>query len=123
VISSSGHRIDFSYDDSGRIVGARDDLGSDRRYSYDSDGRLEFASDAKSMLYQFAYDRSLMTRMMDGRGKNILGITHHRGGRVAELQLAGGDVYRFTYDIDSQNHVILTVVRGPDGTTREFRFN
>jgi Domain of unknown function (DUF6531) len=122
VTSSLGHRIDFSFDDSGRIVGARDDLGNDRQYSYDSDGRLEFASGANSILYEFAYYHALMTRIMDGRGNAILGITYHPHGRVAEVQLAGGDVYRFTYDLDSQDNVIRTVVVGPDGSTKEFKF-
>jgi hypothetical protein len=121
VISTSGHRIDFSYDYSGRIIEARDDLGNDRRYSYDSDGRLEFASSAKSILCEFAYHHTLMTSIMDGRGNAILGIAYH-GGRAAEVQLAGGDVYRFTYDVDSQNNVVRTVVVSPDGSTKEFKF-
>ncbi len=122
VISSLGHRIDFSYDDSGRIVEARDDMGNDRQYNYDSDGRLEFASSANSILYEFAYYHALMTRIMDGRGNTILGITYHPHGRVAEVQLAGGDVYRFTYDLDSQDSVVRTTVVAPDGTTKEFKF-
>ncbi len=122
VIASSGRRIDFFYDNSGRVIEARDNLGRDRKYSYDSDGRLVSSANANFILYQFAYIDTLMTRVMDGTGKEVLGIVYH-GGRVAEAQLAGGDVYRFTYDIDSRNHVVRTDVLGPDGATREFRFN
>jgi YD repeat-containing protein len=122
VISSIGHRIDFSYDDSGRIVEAHDDLGNDRHYSYDSDGRLVVISDGKANLYLFAYGHSYMTRILDGNGTDILAIAYH-GGRVAQVQLAGGDVYRFTYDVDSQNTIVRTVVVAPDGTTKEFKFN
>jgi len=122
VVSSSGHRIDFSRDDSDRISGARNDLGAGREYTYDFEGRLAAVSDANSILYQFGYVDGLMTRFMDGSGNEILGIAYDRG-RVAKVQLAGGDMYRITYDIDSQNHVVLTDVLGPDGTTKEFRFN
>jgi hypothetical protein len=121
VISSAGHSMEFSYDDSSHIVEARDDLGNDRQYSYDSDHRLLFVSDANSRLYQFAYDHWLMTRIMDGRRNQILAIVY-RGSRAAQVQLAGGDVYRFTYNVDSQDNVVQTVVVGPDGTTKEFKF-
>jgi YD repeat-containing protein len=121
VISSTGHRIDFSYDDSGRIVEAHDDLGNDRRYSYDSDGRILFVSDANSRLYQFAYDHWLMTRIMDGSRNEILAIVY-RGSRAAQVLLADGELYRFRYDVDSQDNVVRTVVVGPDGTTKEFNF-
>jgi YD repeat-containing protein len=122
VISSSGHRIDLSYDDSGRIVEAHDDLGSNRKYSYDSDGHLVLASDANSILYQFIYIRSLMARILDASGNGILRISYN-SGRVAEVDLAGGNVYRFKYDIDSRNHVVRSVVIGPDGSSKEFGFN
>ena len=122
MISSSGHKIDFSYDGSNRIIEARDDLGSDRQYSYDSEGRLEFASDATSILCRFEYDRSLMTRVKDGSGKEILGITYNSGGRVSEIRLAGGELYRVTYDIDSSNHVTRALVSDPGGKTSEFLF-
>jgi YD repeat-containing protein len=122
VTSSTGHRIDFSYDDAGRIVEAHDDLGNDRRYSYDSNGRLVVISDGKANLYLFAYGHSYMTRILDGNGMDILAISYH-GGRVAELWIANGDPYRFTYDVDSQNNVVRAVVVAPDGTTKEFKFN
>jgi Domain of unknown function (DUF6531) len=122
VISSSGHRIDFSYDDSGRIVEARDDLGNDLRYSYDADGRLEFASDQASILYQFAYDRGLMTRIMDGSGKEILGVAYNSGGRVSQIHLASGEKYSVTYDLDSSNRVIRALASDPGGKTSEFLF-
>jgi YD repeat-containing protein len=122
VISSTGHRIDFSYDNLGRIVEAHDDVGNTRKYSYDSDGRLVLVSDAKSNLYLFAYDQWLMTRILDGNGNDILSIAYLRG-RVAQVRLAGRDIYRFTYDVDSQGRVVRTVVSGPDGTAKEFHFN
>lgn len=121
VTSSSGHRIDFTYDNSGRIVEVRDDLGGDRRYSYDSDGCLEFVKDAASTLYQFAYVHSLMTRIMDGDGKEMLGI-FYSGGRVSKIRLASGELYSVTYDLDSSNHVMRTLVSGPGGKTSEFDF-
>jgi YD repeat-containing protein len=121
VASPSGHRIDFTYDDSARIIEGHDDLGGDRRYSYDSDGRLDSVSDAISTLYQFAYVRNLMTRIMDGGGKEILGILYD-GGRVTKLRLASGDSYDFEYDVDSSNHVIHTRVSSAGGKTSEFDF-
>jgi YD repeat-containing protein len=121
VTSSSGHRMDFSYDDSDRIVAARDDLGDDRRYSYDSDGRLVSASDATSILVQFAYVSSLMTRIRDGSGKEILGIMYD-GGRVTAVRLPSGERYGFTYDVDSSNHVTRALVSDPQGKTSAFDF-
>lgn len=121
VTSSAGHRIDFFYDASDRIVEARDDIGDSREYSYDSNGRLVVVSDGKANLYLFAYGHSLMTRILDGKGMDILAIAYH-DGRVAAVWTGSGDPYRFTYDVDSQNNVMRTVVLSPDGTTKEFRF-
>ena len=122
VTSSAGHQLDFSYDDSGRILEARDDIGNSREYSYDSAGRLVVISDGNANLYLFAYGRSFMTRILDGKGMNILAISYH-AGRVAALWIGDGDPYRLTYDVDSQNTVVRTVVVAPDGTTKEFRFH
>lgn len=122
VASSSGHRMDFTYDDSARIVEAHDDLGGYRQYSYDSDGRLDTVRDANSILYQFTYDSNLMTRIMDGGGKEILGIVYD-GGRVTAISLPSGKRYGFTYDLDSSNHVERTLVSDPTGKTSEFNFH
>lgn len=121
VISSSGHRMDFSYDDSGRIIEVRDEAGHDRRYSYNSDGCLESVADGSSILYRFEYFRTNMTRIMDGGGREILGISYD-GGRVSEILLAGGESYGVRYDVDSSNQVVRTVVSDPGGRSSEFDF-
>jgi YD repeat-containing protein len=121
VISSSGHKIDFSYDDSGRIIEAHDDLGGVRKYSYDPEGNLEFASAATSILFRFAYVHGFLTRILDGHGREILRISY-TGGRVSEMRLADGDLYSVKYDVDSSNHVQRTLVSDPDGKTSEFDF-
>jgi YD repeat-containing protein len=122
VVSSGGGRVDFSYDKSGRIIETHDDAGNNRRYSYDSDGRLVLASDTGSILYMFAYDRwDRMTRVLDGKGADILVLTY-RSGRVDSVRLGSGEIYRFTYDIDAGKNVTRTVVVCPDGSAREFSF-
>lgn len=122
VVSSAGGRADFSYDKSGRIIEAHDNAGNDRRYSYDSDGRLVLVSDTGSILYMFAYDRwDRMTRVLDGKGGDILALTY-RSGRVDTVRLGSGQIYRFTYDIDAGKKVTRAVVVGPDGSAKEFSF-
>ncbi len=121
VISSSGQRMEFSYDNSDRIVEARDDLGSERQYGYDPDGYLAYVLDGTSTLYRFAYDRGFMTRILDGSGKEILGIFYSYG-RVSKIRLPSGELYSVTYDVDASNRVMRTRVSDPDGKTSEFDF-
>jgi YD repeat-containing protein len=130
LISPSGRKIAFKYDDADRIVEAEDDAGNIRKYSYNGSGHLETVADAAQLLYRFEYeplvhdrdyDPYLMTTIMDGHGRVLLRNIYESHSRVSEQQ-ANGEVYRYEYLFDKEYNVVETTVRLPSGQVKRFNF-
>lgn len=129
LISPSGHTITFTYDDSNRIVEAKDDAGNVRKYSYDAAGYLTTVADASHPLYGFQYQLFhyatyswyLMTAVLDGGGRVLLRNIYKNsdGGMVSKQRLANGDVYRYEY-IRVKHNIVETIVDDPTGRKKFF---
>jgi len=130
LISPAGHTITFKYDPADRIVESSDDLGQVRKYSYDSSGHLETVSDATHVRYRLEYqslmsgpryDPYLLTAVMDGDWKVLL-RNRYQWGRVIEQRLAGGEVFRYEYQLQG-TEVLRTTVTLPSNEKRDFSFH
>jgi YD repeat-containing protein len=129
LISPSGHRITFKYDNLDRITEA-DDVGQIRKYAY-SAGHLDTVSDGVRPLYEFeyeillratGYDPYLMTEVKDGNGKELLRNWYSKQGMVSEQRLGDGEVYRYDYLFGKNKEVVETIVTLPDGSVKSFFF-
>jgi YD repeat-containing protein len=131
VISPAGHTISFKYDEASRIVEARGDAGTVRKYTYDFGGHLRSVEDATHVLYSFQYQRLLnlrgydpylMTAILDGNGTALVENSYRDGSRVSEQRLADGQVFRYDYIFDARHQVIVTIVTFPNGKVTRFLF-
>lgn len=131
MISSSGQKISFKYDQLHRIVEASDDAGNVRKYSYGSNGHLETVTDASHVLFRFEYERLLrargydpylMTAITDGNWKTLVRNSYSNGIMVSQQTLADGAVYRYEYVVDQKYGIVKTIVTLPSGEKREFFF-
>jgi YD repeat-containing protein len=121
IVAPSGRRIVFQYDGAQRITEARDDSGVVRKYYYDPSGCLERLESNGRVVYQFVYDRTMLTSIRDGADREILSNSY-RFGRISEQRLATGAIYLFRYVVDSSNNVVESSVLQPDGTVKSFHF-
>lgn len=131
LISPSGYRMTFKYDEAARIIEARDDVGDVRKYSYGPEGLLETVSDGSHVLYRFryqdlldapGYEKYLMASITDGEDRLLLRNTYADGSRVSQQTLANGDTFRCAYDIDSRGDMHESSVTLPNGATKRFSF-
>jgi YD repeat-containing protein len=131
LISPSGHRMTFKYDEAARIIEARTDVGDVRRYSYGPEGLLKTVSDGSRVLYRFGYEnlldapgyeKSLMTSVTDGQDRLLLRNTYADRSRVSQQTLANGDTFRYEYDIDCAGDTHESSVTLPNGATKSFSF-
>jgi YD repeat-containing protein len=130
LISPSGRRISFKYDDLDRIIEADDGAGNIRKYSY-AYGHLKTVSDGEQILYEFeyqillraaGYDPYLMTSVRDGNGKELLRNWYADGSRVSMQKLGDGEVYRYDYLLGKKNEIVETIVTLPGGGEKRFFF-
>lgn len=122
LVSPSGHKIGFDYDDAGRVVYASDEAGHVRHYSYDSAGHLASVSDHQGVLYRFTYEKDEMTAILDRAGSVVV-HNRYRGGRVIEQKLSNNNIYRYDYTFNGKREVMQTIVMLPDGTSKQFIFD
>jgi YD repeat-containing protein len=131
AISPAGHTISFKYDQANRIIEARNDAGTFRKYTYDIGGHLRSVEDATRVLYNFRYQRLLnlrgydpylMTAILDGNGTMLVENSYRDGSRVSEQRLTDGQVYRYDYIFDAQHKIIATMVTLPSGKVKRFLF-
>jgi YD repeat-containing protein len=84
ISSPKGRWISLTYDSSGRIVSAQDNIGRTTSYTYNSNGRLQTVVDANNGTTSYAYDSA---------------------GRMYSFTTPNGDVYAKNV-YDSNNRVI-----------------
>lgn len=102
------------YDHAGHLISRTDPLGNVTRYTYDAAGRLTSTTDALSRTRQYAYDADgNMTALVTARATqsddaairaaNTITQKYDSRDRLTERDLgAGGAVYTFGYDADSE---------------------
>jgi YD repeat-containing protein len=120
LVSPSGHKIGFDYDDASRVVYASDDAGHVRHYSYDSTGHLASVSDQAGILYRFTYEKDQLTVISDRDGNEIV-HNRYQNGRIVEEKLLNKKIYRYEYL--SHEPVGDTIVMLPDGKSKQFIFD
>jgi YD repeat-containing protein len=100
IKSSQGRQIDLMRDQTGRIVGARDDSGRQTNYEYGSDGHLVSYGDSSGGTWRYSYQGiGLLSSVLDSRGVEILSAhfdASRRSRRITALQ----DFTSFEYDDD-----------------------
>ena len=120
LVSPSGHKIGFDYDDASRVVYASDDAGHVRHYSYDSTGHLALVADQAGILYRFTYEKDQLTVISDRDGNEIV-HNRYQNGRIVEEKLLNKKIYRYEYL--SHEPVGDTIVMLPDGKSKQFIFD
>ena len=129
LVSPSGRKIHFQYDDNDRIIETDDGPVNIRKYSYDRTGHLESVSDSTRVLYRLEYQRLLndpgydpwlLTGIIDGDW-NVILRNKYLWGRVSEQRLANGEVYRYEYELQGQD-VLSTLVTLPSGQKKTLFF-
>ena len=129
IISASGHLLDLTVDERGRIVRAEDDNENTRYYKYDATGHLTRISQNGHTLYRFEYetlpvskgwDDHFMARIFDDKGRKIL-ENKYASTRLVEQHLGDGEIYHFDYQSEARE-VVATTVKYPDGKIKVFRF-
>jgi YD repeat-containing protein len=100
LLTSSGSRIEWRYDQLGRQIEARDEAGNTLRRTYDLCGRITSVEEPDGNIRRYAYD---------GEG-NIVGVRDSTGdvqleffgtGRLAAVHQAGRST-RYTYDTEER---------------------
>jgi YD repeat-containing protein len=116
-----GRWIRFAYDDLSRIKRAEDDAGRWAQYEYNSDGMLKTATLSSGRQRNYEYDSTLMTRIIDEKGRVLL-RNWYKSGLLIRQEFGNGAIYVYAYDWPPNRYYPdKAVVILPDGTRRDVR--
>jgi YD repeat-containing protein len=97
-IANANHWIEFSRDERGRLVLARDDQQRKISYLYDHKGRLIETDDLGGHAWKYEYtDGGKLKSATDPLQRVNFGVAFDGSGRVQRLQLASGTI-QYNYD-------------------------
>jgi len=124
VTSPNGRYIQFTYDNSSRIILATDNIGRTVGYAYDTTGHLKSVTDANGKTESYSYDANgRLQTVTDRRGTAMVTNTYDpTTGRVIQQDLPDGS-WHFSYVTDSNNKVQATTVTNPRGFVTQDTFN
>ena len=125
VTSPHGRWIGYTYDASGRVVKAQDNIGRAVNYTYDATGHLATVTNAAGGVTTYGYDTSgRMTTLEDARGITFLTNTYDATtGRVIRQETPDGGVFTFAYSTDGSGKVVQTDVTSPRGYVHRVQFD
>lgn len=115
VVSPNNRWVAFTYDVSGRITQALDNIGRTVGYQYDTSGRLWKVTDAAGGVTEFTYDTShrLLT-IKDPRSITYLTNQYDSNGRVSQQTQADTGVFAFDYTLNGSGKVTQTDLTDPE---------
>jgi YD repeat-containing protein len=121
IKSPKGSWLRFSYDSKARMVQALSSVGRWAKYLYDSEDRLVTVTYATGQQTKYSYDSgNRMATVEDSLGGFRLSNKYDSTGRVIELAVDPGGLYKFRYlvddvDITDPNGNLTRVHVMPDG--------
>lgn len=114
---SNAARIDLDFDNEGRIVVARDNLGRTVSYSYDAVGHLTSA--ARSDRHrEYRYRDDLVVQVLES-GKSIQSLAFDSHGHLTRRESAGV-VTEYRVDRTSQGARVVSLVNGREANVAEY---
>ncbi|MDB5932961.1 MAG: hypothetical protein JWQ01_305 [Massilia sp.] len=124
ITSPSGRYLEFTYDDSARIIQARDNIGRASSYEYDETGRLVKTTDPLGQFEAFTYDaNNNMLTVRDKRGNMKVTNEYDLNDRVSKQTYADGTTNLFAYVLDANNRVTQTDVTDERGIVTRMDFS
>jgi YD repeat-containing protein len=121
ISSPGGHSFHLAYDGANRIIRAIDETGTKAEYTYNPAGMLADVQRNGATLWRFGYGVMGMTAMGDSQSKNVLAIEYEKG-RVGNVKLGDGRIFRFSYLFDSKRDITESSVC-TNGKLATFRFD
>lgn len=111
--------VDFHYDEQGRLISQRDQLGHEQNFVYDDKGQLITRSNQHGQAEHFQYDAlGRVIAQTDSAGRT----TEFHYGRYAQLEaktLPDGHQIKFEYDRERN----LTALINPNGAAHRFEYD
>lgn len=103
LTSPSGQWISLSYGPTNHITQITDSRGRTVTYGYDERNRLVTVTYPSGLIYSYTYDddQHLLTFSVAANASSapqLILHNYYRDGRLTKQELAGGQVYHYTYD-------------------------
>ena len=119
IASPDRRSIAFEHDSADRIFQAEDDQNQKVSYLYDHGGRLTEVRGKTTVRY--AYHNTYLIHIEEN-GQRVAEFDYDRRGRLSELKLSDGRLYRFDYQYDAGDtkKVVRSTVTSPDGSISKF---
>ena len=120
ITSPDGRSIKFEHDSADRIYQAEDDQKRKVSYLYDHGGRLVEVRGLGATI-RYAYKGNYLINVEEN-DRRVLEFDYDRRGRISELRLPDGRLYRFNYQFDPANtkRIVRSIITAPDGATTRF---
>lgn len=105
ITDTAGRTFSLAY--SGTLLtSVTDPLGRTLRFGYDASSNLSSFTNANNSVSSYLYDASnRLTRVVDGRGNNLLVNTYDGSSRVATQTNGRGNLWSFVYNSDGSTSV------------------
>jgi RHS repeat-associated protein len=111
VTDTVGRVFNFTYSNS-LVTSVSDPGGRTLQFGYDGSSNLTTFRDPNNNLFSYSYDSShRITRIIDGRGNNLLLNTYDGTGRVIAQSNGRGYTWQFSYDTVNK----ITTITDPAG--------
>jgi RHS repeat-associated protein len=122
--SPNGRWVNFSYDASGSVVLASDDLGRTVSYGYNADGYLTSVTNANGGVTSYSYDaNNRLQSITDPRGTVSLSLGYDASDRVQSETLADGSSYQFAYVLNANHQATQASVTDRRGVVEQVTFD
>ncbi|MCV3217133.1 putative Ig domain-containing protein [Plectonema radiosum NIES-515] len=109
IASSTGQKITFERDASGRIKSVKDPMGELIRYEYDAQGDLVSVSDREGNTTRMEYDQErkhYLDKIIDPLGRTGVRNEYGEDGRLKELVDVNGQKVEMSYDPNNSRQVV-----------------
>jgi RHS repeat-associated protein len=123
ITSPNGRWVDFSYNNSDKVVQLTDHTGRAVTYTYTSDA-LTSVTDVGGGVTAYTYDGSQrMATIEDARSIVYLTLGYDAASRVTQQTQADSTTWQLAYTLDAGGKIIQTDVTNPRGYVRRFTFD
>jgi YD repeat-containing protein len=120
ITSPDRRSITFEHDSADRIFQAEADQNRKVSYLYDHGGRLVEVRGLRATI-RYAYKGNYLMNIEEN-DRRVVEFDYDRRGRISELRLPDGRLYRFDYQFDpaNTNRIVRSIITAPDGSTTRF---
>jgi RHS repeat-associated protein len=121
IASSTGQKITFERDASGRIKSVKDPMGELIRYEYDAQGDLVSVTDRESNTTRMEYNQErshYLDKIIDPLGRTGVRNEYGDDGRLKQMVDANGKAVQLAYDPSHSTETITDQLGNP--TTYEY---